>query len=91
MILEVQRRMCDSCIYRPDSTLDIAQLEAAIADPKMRGFFTGYRACHRCRPYRWPQSFSWTAPELVCRAVSLILDGALDHGSEADLGAKAID
>ncbi len=48
----------------------------------------GYRACHRCRPYRWPQSAALTAPELVCRAVSLILDGALDHGTEADLGAR---
>jgi AraC family transcriptional regulator of adaptative response / DNA-3-methyladenine glycosylase II len=48
----------------------------------------GHRACHRCRPYRWPQSSSWTAPELVCRAVRLILDGALDQGTEADLGAR---
>lgn len=31
---------------------------------------------------------SWTAPELVCRAVRLILDGALDQGSEAELGAR---
>ena len=48
----------------------------------------GYRACMRCRPYRWPQSVSWTAPELVCRAVRLVLDGALDNASEADLGAR---
>jgi AraC family transcriptional regulator, regulatory protein of adaptative response / DNA-3-methyladenine glycosylase II len=48
----------------------------------------GYRACLRCRPYRWPQSVRWTAPELVCRAVRLILDGALDAGTEADLGAR---
>ena len=48
----------------------------------------GYRACHRCRPYRWPQSVGWEAPELVCRAVRLILDGALDGGSEAELGAR---
>ena len=48
----------------------------------------GFRACLRCRPYRWPQSVSWTAPELVCRAVRLILDGALDNASEADLGAR---
>jgi AraC family transcriptional regulator of adaptative response / DNA-3-methyladenine glycosylase II len=48
----------------------------------------GFRACMRCRPYRWPQSVSWTAPELVCRAVRLILDGALDNASEADLGAR---
>jgi AraC family transcriptional regulator, regulatory protein of adaptative response / DNA-3-methyladenine glycosylase II len=48
----------------------------------------GYRACLRCRPYRWPQSVSWTGPELVCRAVRLVLDGALDRGTEADLGAR---
>ena len=48
----------------------------------------GFRACMRCRPYRWPQSISWTAPELVCRAVRLVLDGALDNSSEADLGAR---
>ena len=47
----------------------------------------GFRACMRCRPYRWPQSVSWTAPELVCRAVRLVMDGALDYASEADLGA----
>lgn len=48
----------------------------------------GYRACLRCRPYRWPQSVSSTAPELVCRAVRLILDGALDCGTEAELGRR---
>jgi len=48
----------------------------------------GYRACHRCRPYRWPQSVMWDAPELVCRAARMILDGALDRDSEAELGAR---
>jgi AraC family transcriptional regulator of adaptative response / DNA-3-methyladenine glycosylase II len=48
----------------------------------------GYRSCLRCRPYRWPQSVSCNAPELVCRAVRLILDGALDRSSEAELGAR---
>ena len=38
----------------------------------------GYRACFQCRPYRWPECVSWSGPELVCRAVRLILDGALD-------------
>jgi hypothetical protein len=42
----VQRRQCITCIYREDSPLDIAQLEAQIADPRMEGFFTGYRECH---------------------------------------------
>jgi AraC family transcriptional regulator of adaptative response / DNA-3-methyladenine glycosylase II len=48
----------------------------------------GYRACHRCRPYRSAESLTWTAPELVCRAVRLILDGALDHGTETALGKR---
>jgi AraC family transcriptional regulator of adaptative response / DNA-3-methyladenine glycosylase II len=48
----------------------------------------GYRACLRCRPYRSAQPVSWVGPEFVCRAVQLILDGALDQGTEADLGAR---
>jgi AraC family transcriptional regulator, regulatory protein of adaptative response / DNA-3-methyladenine glycosylase II len=48
----------------------------------------GYRACLRCRPYRSPQTLAWSGPELVCRAVRLILDGALDGGTEAQLGAR---
>lgn len=48
----------------------------------------GYRACLRCRPYRSPQLAIWTGPELVCRAVQLILGGALDLGTEADLGRR---
>jgi AraC family transcriptional regulator of adaptative response / DNA-3-methyladenine glycosylase II len=48
----------------------------------------GYRACLRCRPYRSPQALAWSGPELVCRAVRLILDGALDGGTEAQLGAR---
>jgi AraC family transcriptional regulator of adaptative response / DNA-3-methyladenine glycosylase II len=48
----------------------------------------GYRACMRCRPYRLPQTIGWTAPELVCRGVRLILDGALDRGNEDDLAHR---
>jgi len=48
----------------------------------------GFRACLRCRPYRSPQSLAWSGPELVCRAVRLILDGALDRGTEAELGTR---
>jgi AraC family transcriptional regulator, regulatory protein of adaptative response / DNA-3-methyladenine glycosylase II len=49
----------------------------------------GYRACLRCRPYRLPQLGIWTGgPELVCRAVGLILDGALDDATEAELGSR---
>jgi AraC family transcriptional regulator, regulatory protein of adaptative response / DNA-3-methyladenine glycosylase II len=48
----------------------------------------GFRACFQCRPYRWPQSVSWAEPELVCRAVRMILDGALDQANEEQLGVR---
>ena len=48
----------------------------------------GYRACLRCRPYRIPQALVWDGPEMVCRAVSLILDGVLDEGTEAQLAGR---
>lgn len=48
----------------------------------------GYRACLRCRPYRTEPSISPCGPELVCRAVRLILDGALDGQTEQDLSAR---
>lgn len=43
---KVQAKQCATCIYRKDSPLDIIQLEAAIADPYMKGMFTTHRACH---------------------------------------------
>jgi AraC family transcriptional regulator of adaptative response / DNA-3-methyladenine glycosylase II len=48
----------------------------------------GYRACLRCRPYRGPQPVGGIGPELVCRAARLVIDGALDRGTEAQLGAR---
>jgi AraC family transcriptional regulator, regulatory protein of adaptative response / DNA-3-methyladenine glycosylase II len=48
----------------------------------------GYRACLRCRPYRYPQTIEWEAPEFVCRGVRLILEGALDRGNEEDLARR---
>lgn len=43
---EVQAKQCATCIYRSSCSLDLAALESAIADPRMAGFFVGYRACH---------------------------------------------
>jgi AraC family transcriptional regulator of adaptative response / DNA-3-methyladenine glycosylase II len=48
----------------------------------------GFRPCHRCRPYRSPPPVAWTGSELVCRALQLVLAGALDGGSEAALAAR---
>lgn len=44
MTFRVQKTACSTCIYRKDSPLDLAQLEAEIADP--HGGFTGHRICH---------------------------------------------
>ncbi len=48
----------------------------------------GFRACLRCRPYRSASPIASGAPELVCRGVQLIIDGVLDTGTEASLGAR---
>jgi AraC family transcriptional regulator of adaptative response / DNA-3-methyladenine glycosylase II len=48
----------------------------------------GYRACLRCRPYRLQPAGCWTRPEVVCRAVQLIMEGALDGHTEHDLARR---
>jgi AraC family transcriptional regulator of adaptative response / DNA-3-methyladenine glycosylase II len=48
----------------------------------------GYRACLRCRPYRVAGTIPDDAPELVCRAVRLIIDGVLDGATEEAVGAQ---
>ena len=49
-MFEVQRTMCQTCIYRTSSPLDLARLEAEIADLHMEGFFTTFRECHHAPP-----------------------------------------
>lgn len=48
-MLRVQRRQCATCIYRPDSPLDLTALEDAIRDPRMEGHFKGSRICHHSK------------------------------------------
>src|SRR3954464_11593911 len=49
----------------------------------------GFRACLRCRPYRVAGPVGADAPELVCRAVQMIIDGALDgDGTEESLAER---
>jgi len=43
----VQRKMCATCIYRPDSPLNIQQLERQVADP--HGGFHTFRVCHHSK------------------------------------------
>jgi AraC family transcriptional regulator of adaptative response / DNA-3-methyladenine glycosylase II len=48
----------------------------------------GFRACLRCRPDREPAPGWVEAPELVCRAMRAIADGALDNANEDTLSAR---
>lgn len=72
---------CPGCTARPLPGNTVTYSLAAAAEA------AGFRPCLRCRPYR-------SAPprpggsDLVCRAVSAVLDGMLDRGSEDDLGAE---
>ena len=42
--MRVQKTQCSTCIYRPDSPLDLAKLEADVADGY--GGFKGHRVCN---------------------------------------------
>lgn len=46
MSFQAQSKPCPTCIYHPASPLNLPALEAQIADPHMKGFFTGFRICH---------------------------------------------
>lgn len=44
---KVQRRMCVSCIYRPECTLNLQVLEDQVRDPYVG--FRGHRICHHSK------------------------------------------
>lgn len=52
MGLRVQKKACDTCVYKPGSPIDPTELEENIRE-QMRGkpidFFTGFRICHSSR------------------------------------------
>ena len=48
----------------------------------------GFRPCLRCRPDRVPDLDWIAAPELVCRAMHCIADGALDDATEDELAER---
>jgi hypothetical protein len=43
-MFRVQKKLCSTCIYRPDSKLDLAKLEDDVRDPHVG--FAGFRVCH---------------------------------------------
>ena len=50
----------------------------------------GFRACHRCRPYRVAGPVGSSPPEIVCEAVQLIIGGVLDNGGTEVALAKQV-
>ena len=74
-MFQVQARLCHSCIYRPECSLNLARLEAQIADPRMVGYFNGYRECHHaprgsgicCRGFWEKHRDSFTVGQLAQR------------------------
>ena len=44
--IPVQKKMCETCIYRPDSPLDLKMLEDAVRDKNFPQIFEGHRVCH---------------------------------------------
>ena len=49
MTFQVQAKICRTCIYRPGFGWRLAALLYQIRDPKMKGFFKGYRECHHAK------------------------------------------
>lgn len=43
-MLKVQKKMCATCIYRPDSALDLKALEDQVRDQHVG--FKSHRVCH---------------------------------------------
>ncbi|MFI6734229.1 helix-turn-helix domain-containing protein [Nonomuraea sp. NPDC050451] len=72
----------DGCPGRPRPANTTRYPSAAAAEA------AGYRACHRCRPYRQELAPVADMPELVCRGVELIADGALDDTTESSLARR---
>lgn len=70
------------CGGRPNAESTTAYRSAAAAEA------AGLRACFQCRPYRVSDLEDWVdGPELVCRAVRLVIDGYLDLRTETELAA----
>ena len=70
MTFKVRRKACKTCIYRKDSPLDLAALEAAVKDE--HGFFSRWRICHHedgvcCRGFWNRHGDAFPAGQLASR------------------------
>lgn len=87
--LRVQRRQCATCIYRPDSPLDLRELEAECADKFMPGYFAKHRVCHHsrdavCAGFWQRHRDAFTAGQIAQRLnlVTFVQDDVLRKGAK---------
>lgn len=71
----VQRKACSTCIYRPDSSLDIKKLEDDVRDPHIG--FKGFRMCHHsdraCCAGFWKRHRDEFAAGQIAQRLSLVV------------------
>jgi AraC family transcriptional regulator, regulatory protein of adaptative response / DNA-3-methyladenine glycosylase II len=73
---------------RPDCTARPHPRNVVRYDSAAAAEAAGFRACLRCRPYRRDVPITSVGPELICRAVRMIVDGALDDTTEDELASS---
>lgn len=75
MSFKVQKRMCATCIYRPDSKLDLKKLENDVRDPYVG--FKGHRICHHsasvcCRGFWEKHKNAFPAGQIAQRLKAVV-------------------
>jgi hypothetical protein len=89
MTFKVQKKLCKTCIYRKDSTLNLEALEAEVADNY--GGFDGYRVCHHtddkdgvcCRGF-WNKHKDKFAMGQIAQRLDLVEEVDIDNWEEVD-------
>lgn len=81
---QVQRKACATCIYRPDSLLDLKKLEDEIRDPRMAGHFRSFRRCHHsdtacCRGF-WNRHKDDFSSGQVAQRLNVVVE--VDHDNQ---------
>ncbi len=77
--MQVQRRMCRTCIYRRDSPLSLQKLEDEVRDPVASDFFVSYRVCHHaprasriCCAGFWKRYKNWFPLGQIAQRLGLV-------------------
>jgi len=88
MVFKVQEMRCSTCIYRKDSSLDLALLEDQVRDKYMG--FKGHRICHHsddvcCRGF-WDHHKGEFAAGQIAQRLNLVQFVKIDTLKEKENG-----